>query len=680
MWQVAVTLMALAAMLLAGVMTTLDLTRDVLAFGPLQMWELPLYALFVVSFAALVYGSVTYAVARLGYLLRVRRYRPQDHAALDALASRKDPPLVTVLVPSYKEEPKVIRQTLLSAALQDYPRKQVVLLIDDPHDPARPEDGELLRRARGLPGDIETQLNDVRARFERMLSALLAHPFDGGAETHRVAGAYAEAATWLERQAGEEDETDHTDALFKRIVYLEPAKELRQQAADYQRRRAMSFNEAWLAYDRLVQRFHARIQTFERKRFINLSHEANKAMNLNSYIGLLGRSLKEEMREDGLYCIDARRDEADFTVAKPDYVITLDADSLLAHDYTLRLVEVMERPENARLGVAQTPYRAVPGATSSVERIAGATTDIQYVMQQGYTWFNGTYWIGANAMLRTAALQDIAVPGVERGQHIVRYIQDQTVIEDTESTIDLVERGWSLYNYPAKLAYSATPPDFGSLIIQRRRWANGGLIILPKLLRYLRAAFRKRPATRLVGEAFVRIHYLLTEATVNFAILFVFLAPLLNGMFSWWFFASAIPYFGLFALDLSREGYRFSDIFRVYALNLLLVPVNLAGTINSIRQIRWGKKMPFGRTPKVEGRTSAPAIYIVIEYLATLLLIVGGLAYLLLGDYVYAAFSLGSGIFLAYAIVTFIGLRPSWEDLRVARRERATARLERALG
>jgi hypothetical protein len=41
------------------------------------------------------------------------------------------------------------------------------------------------------------------------------------------------------------------------------------------------------------------------------------------------------------------------------------------------------------------------------------------------------------------------------------------VIEDTESSVTL----------PHCLA-SATPPD-GSLLIQRTRWANGGLIILP---------------------------------------------------------------------------------------------------------------------------------------------------------------------------------------------------------
>ena len=69
---------------------------------------------------------------------------------------------------------------------------------------------------------------------------------------------------------------------------------------------------------------------------------------------------------------------------------------------------------------------------------------------------------------------DIVVTSIEQGYPVKRYIQDRTVIEDTESSVDLAGCGWQLYNYPERLTYSATPPDFGSLIIQRRRWANGG--------------------------------------------------------------------------------------------------------------------------------------------------------------------------------------------------------------
>ena len=41
-------------------------------------------------------------------------------------------PTLTTIIPSYQEDERVIRTTLLSAALQEYPDKRIVLLIDDP--------------------------------------------------------------------------------------------------------------------------------------------------------------------------------------------------------------------------------------------------------------------------------------------------------------------------------------------------------------------------------------------------------------------------------------------------------------------------------------------------------------------------------------------------------------------
>lgn len=192
-----------------------------------------------------------------------------------------------------------------------------------------------------------------------------------------------------------------------------------------------------------------------------------------------------------------------FRVPDATYIITLDADSLLLPGYALRLLHVMSKPGNERVAVVQTPYSAIPHPARTLERIAGATTDIQYLIHQGFTRHRATFWVGANAVLRRAALDDIAVIEDENGRPIKRYIQDRTVIEDTESTIDLIDKGWTLDNYPERLAYSATPPDFGSLVVQRGRWANGGLIILPKLLRYLMKGPDKLQKLR---EGFFRLH------------------------------------------------------------------------------------------------------------------------------------------------------------------------------
>ncbi len=71
-------------------------------------------------------------------------------------------------------------------------------------------------------------------------------------------------------------------------------------------------------------------------------------------------------------------------------------------------------------------------------------------MHQGLTNYGATFWVGANAVLRKSALDDIAVAEREGNLTIQRFIQDRTVIEDTESSVDLGIKNWRLYNYPER--------------------------------------------------------------------------------------------------------------------------------------------------------------------------------------------------------------------------------------
>jgi hypothetical protein len=387
-------------------------------------------------------------------------------------------------------------------------------------------------------------------------------------------------------------------------------------------------------------------------------------MNLNSYIGLVGQRLRERRAADGLHLEPAGTAEAALEVPDTDYFITLDADSLLVPDYASRLIHLMEQPGHARTAVAQTPYSAIPGAPSALERIAGATTDIQYIIHQGFTGYGATYWVGANALLRKTALADIAVTETERGFPVTRFIQDRTVIEDTESSVDLVDRGWQLHNYPERMAYSATPPDFGSLIIQRRRWANGGLIILPKLLRYLLSGRGRR------GEGFMRFHYLSSIAAVNLGLVLLLAVPFTESIRSLWLPLTALPYFVLYGRDLRLVGYRVGDLFRVYALNLLLIPVNLGGVFKSLQQ-GWTKaKIPFGRTPKVAGRTAASPLYVLAAYGLLVHWVAGAGFDFVAGRWPHGVFALVNAAFLLYAVVAFVGLRESREDVAAGLRAR----------
>ena len=115
-----------------------------------------------------------------------------------------------------------------------------------------------------------------------------------------LASYYEEAAVWLERLAADSEIIDHTDAFFANEVLLRLAASLRAIGAAL----LASADEGVVLeqqmfrrlYRRLVWTFRAEITSFERKRYVSLSHEPNKAMNLNSYLGPDGRLLPRGAR------------------------------------------------------------------------------------------------------------------------------------------------------------------------------------------------------------------------------------------------------------------------------------------------------------------------------------------------------------------------------------------------
>lgn len=622
-------------------------------------------------------SAASYLVTRLGYLNRIRAHRRTPRAVLDAEFSSVQPTL-TVIVPSYREQTRVIRQTLLSAALQEYPSMRVVLLIDDPPQPGDAANIELLRSARALPAEIESFLEGPRQLFEEALATFLRRAdtpeaFVGADVLDDLAANYETAAQFFRIASDDYDVVDHSDDFLLAEVFERLITDLSSTGAALRTAAAggapISHGRAVQLYRRLVWIFQAEITSFERKRYASLSHEANKAMNLNSYIGLMGGNYRVESSGAGDVLLPTTGDRFDLAIANPDYVLTLDADSILLPDYCLRLVSFMEQASNAQVAVVQTPYSAYRGASQRIERIAGATTDLQHLVHQGLTAHGATFWVGANAVLRKTALDDIVVEEEERGFIVKRYVQDRTVIEDTESSIDLRAKGWRLHNYPERLSYSATPPDFGSLVVQRQRWANGGLVILPKLRALLgKDADGKRRAGR--GELLLRLNYLASITWASLGLLVLLAYPFDDDLLSRLALGTAVPYFIAVANDLKRSGYKRTDVFRLYGFNLLLLPVNLSGTVKSVVQAIGGQKISFARTPKVADRTVAPLLFVTVPFL-----VVAWSAYTFARDlheqsYIHAGFAAVNGLLTAYSVVAFVGVRHAIADVFLNLREK----------
>jgi cellulose synthase (UDP-forming) len=623
---------------------------------------------FVMTF--LTFSALMYLLARQGALYRSRTHVRVPRAEIDAHFAETQRS-ITVLVPSYKEDPEVVRATILSAALQEFPSMRIVLLLDDPPNPTDAESIVGLAGCRALPDEIVALLSGPRERFTAAFQVHWHSTEAGGPATAQalrtIALEFRWGADWLRAQATSYPRLSTSDDFVADEVIggLERDFDLTSRAlfAALDEGATVPVDRITSLYRRLVWTFTADVTSFERKTFAHLPHDANKAMNLNAYIGLMGHSYTVLDTRVGLIL---RETDADATLEIPDtdYLLTLDADSVLLREYCLRLAYHLELPGNERIAVIQTPYSAFRGAPTRLERLAGATTDIQHIVHQGLTYYNATFWVGANAIIRKVALNDIVEVSYVDGYKVDRYVQDRTVIEDTESSIDLVAHGWTLYNFPERLSYSATPPDFGSLVVQRARWANGGLLIMPKFWRYIR---REHKAGRKVGRAqvWLRFNYMASIAWASLGLVFLLLFPYNSQLLSPIILAAALPYFLCMSYDFHRLGYKRSDVFRVYGFNLILLPVNLAGTFKSLQQAAAKSKIAFARTPKVQNRTAAPALFVLFAYLIAVFSF-----YTLQNDIVgrnwsNAIFAGFNGLLTTYSIIAFIGIRNSIVDVAV---------------
>lgn len=636
--------------------------------GP-QTFQFTMQAIgYFVVVTFLTFSALMYLLARQGALQRFSAHVRVPRAKLDRHFA-KHQPSITMLVPSYAEEPQVIRKTLLSAALQEYPKKRVVLLLDDKPTPKNENDAARLQVSRGLAEEISELLREPRERFTSGLAAFKRKYASqvSPAVVRELAAEYQWAAAWLHQMADNETVEDHVDTFFANHVLRDLANELQlvgeALTAAIAEGVRLPHERVLQLHQRLAWTFDAELSVFERKKYASLSHEPNKAMNLNSYIGLMGGTYRTMQTPDGPILVSVQQArQGDIVIPDSEFLLTLDADSILLRDYCLRLVYFLQQPDNQHVAVTQTPYSSFRGAATRIERLAGATTDIQHILHQGMSHYGATFWVGANAVIRKRALEDIVEKEWIGGFEIRRYIQDRTVIEDTESSIDLALHGWSLVNYPERLSYSATPPDFGSLIVQRRRWANGGLLILPKLWATIRARKNKNEIIS-KAEVMLRVNYMASIAWASFGLIFLLAFPYDGRLLSPIVVLAALPYFLAMASDLKYCGYKRSDVLRIYGFNLILLPVNLVGVLKSVQQSLSGKKIPFARTPKIKNRTISPMLYVLVP-----LFIVGFSLFTLWRDYHAhnwgnAAFAAFNALVSLWAILAYIGIGGTLKDI-----------------
>ena len=269
---------------------------------------------YLIIVTLLTFSALMYLVARQGALQRFSKHVRVPRAELDRHFSVQQPS-ITVLVPSYSEEPEVVRKTLISAALQEYPGMRVVLLIDDKPNPSNPAVAARLNATRELGKDIMRLFAEPRTRFSTALYQF-EQRYAGNmsvtkATITELAYHYIWAAMWLDALADIEETDDHVDIFFVEQVLNGFANELRLMGqallTSSQEGAQLPIERVRQLYRRLAWIFDAEVTIFERKKYASLSHEPNKAMNLNSYIGLMGGTYIQRETPDGPILIPAAK-------------------------------------------------------------------------------------------------------------------------------------------------------------------------------------------------------------------------------------------------------------------------------------------------------------------------------------------------------------------------------------
>ncbi len=262
--------------------------------------------LFILIIQVLLYGNFVYQLTRIGYLKRRINHQRASTEELDKHYESNAPSL-SILIPTYKEEIKVVERTMLSAALQDYPKRRISLLIDDPPTTQDPLALKALDDIRRLPKTLQANFNEMAlpfiSAFDDFELCKLRVNIDLSVEVVRLADLNNIAADSIDSLASCFAISDHADMLLQDKVFRPISSGLRQRALKLTNmlnsQSTFELEQIQREYYRLSCLFTVEFTSFERKRYVNLSHEPNKAMNLNSYIGLMGEEYSKELGSDG---------------------------------------------------------------------------------------------------------------------------------------------------------------------------------------------------------------------------------------------------------------------------------------------------------------------------------------------------------------------------------------------
>ncbi len=162
---------------------------------------------------------------------------------------------------------------------------------------------------------------------------------------------------------------------------------------------------------------------------------------------------------------------------------------------------------------------------------------------------------------------------------------------------------------------------------------------------------------------FLRLSYLASISWASAGLWLLLFYPFDQQLLSRYAVLTALPYFVAISTDLRRTGYRRRDVFRLYGLNIMLLPVNTIGAARSIGQAIGGQKSAFKRTPKVKSRTITPLLFVAFPFVISGWSLVTLINDLAAHRYFHAGFAGANAALTLYVMLSLHGLIHSVADI-----------------
>ncbi len=146
-----------------------------------------------------------------------------------------------------------------------------------------------------------------------------------------------------------------------------------------------------------------------------------------------------------------------------DLVAVFDADHTPRPEFLSHTLGYFADP---RVAVVQTPQEFYN--LDSFEHFGSLHEESLFyrVIQAGKGQRGAAFWCGTNAVLRTAALNDVG------------GVSTDSIAEDFQTTIRFHRRGWKSIYHNEVLAHGLAAADISQFTVQRRRWGKGAMQVI----------------------------------------------------------------------------------------------------------------------------------------------------------------------------------------------------------